>query len=102
IAVCVDELQYLSEAEMSALIMAIHRVNQRSLPLVLVGAGLPQIVALAGRSKSYAERLFDYPEVGALSPEDAQNALQNQIKAQNVIFSDRALDEIVRVIEGYP
>jgi hypothetical protein len=46
IAICVDELQYLSEPEMGALIMALHRVSQRSLPLTLMGAGLPQVVGL--------------------------------------------------------
>jgi Cdc6-like AAA superfamily ATPase len=64
IAIIIDELQYLSEAEMSALIMALHRVQQRQLPVVMIGGGLPQILGLAGRSKSYAERLFDYPRVG--------------------------------------
>ncbi|MBI2681672.1 MAG: ATP-binding protein, partial [Acidobacteriales bacterium] len=73
IAICIDELQYLSESELSALIMAVHQVSQRSLPLVIVGAGLPQIMALAGKSKSYTERLFDYPGVGALTEDEAYN-----------------------------
>ncbi len=53
------------------MIMAIHRVSQKSLPLILIGAGLPQLVGKAGNSKSYAERLFSYPEVGALTREDS-------------------------------
>jgi hypothetical protein len=101
-AIIVDEMQYLSEAEMSALIMAIHRVSQRQLPLVLFGAGLPQLVGLAGRSKSYAERLFRFPEVGALSREDAMEALQGPVQQQNVRFTDSALKELVRVTHGYP
>ncbi|MBI5138990.1 ATP-binding protein [Candidatus Nomurabacteria bacterium] len=74
IAIIIDELQYLSENELSALIMAVHRISQRSLPLVLVGAGLPQLVGLAGKSKSYAERLFDFPLVGPLNKQDAMVA----------------------------
>jgi hypothetical protein len=74
IALIIDEMQYLSENELSALIMAIHQIAQRQLPVVLIGAGLPQLVALAGRSKSYAERLFQFPEVGALQPADAAAA----------------------------
>jgi hypothetical protein len=82
--------------------MALHRVSQRALPLVVVGAGLPQIVALAGRSKSYAERLFDYPPVGPLAPPDARNALQAPVKKQGVWFSEDAISEVLRVTEGYP
>ena len=87
---------------MSALIMAVHRVAQRQLPLVLVGAGLPQLVGLAGRSKSYAERLFRYPNVGALSPNDAKAALRDPVLEQGVCFTEDALEELVRVTQGYP
>jgi predicted ATPase len=102
VAITIDELQYISEDEMSALIMAIHRVSQRQLPLLLIGAGLPQLVSLAGRSKSYAERLFVYPEIGALSQADARKALQGPARQQEVSFTDGALDELVRVTHGYP
>lgn len=102
IAIIIDELQYMTEAEMSALIMAIHRVSQRGLPLVLIGAGLPQLVGLAGKSKSYAERLFVYPEIGALSPEDAASALQGPVQTQGVSFTPEALAEVYRVTQGYP
>lgn len=102
VAIIVDELQYMTEVEMSALIMAIHRVSQRSLPLVLIGAGLPQLVGLAGKSKSYAERLFTYPEVGALSLEDASLALQGPVATQGVAFTPEALAEVFRVTQGYP
>jgi Mn-dependent DtxR family transcriptional regulator len=102
VAICVDELQYLSEAELSALIMALHRVAQRALPVVMVGAGLPQIVGLAGKSKSYAERLFDYPTVGALAASDASNALQAPVQKQGVRFADDAIAEVLRVTHGYP
>ena len=102
VAIIVDELQYMTEVEMSALIMAIHRVSQRSLPLVLIGAGLPQLVGLAGKSKSYAERLFIYPEVGALSLEDASLALQGPVTTQGVTFTPEALAEIFRITQGYP
>ena len=102
VAIIIDELQCLTEIEMSALIMAIHRVSQRSLPLVLIGAGLPQLVGLAGKSKSYAERLFTYPEVGALSMADAAQALQGPVTSQGVSFTPEALAEVYRVTQGYP
>ena len=99
---CIDELQNLSVPEFSALIMAAHRASQRGLPFLLLGAGLPQIVALAGRSKSYAERLFRYPEIGPLSPEDARSALQKPVEEANVSFDEEALAAIVSQTEGYP
>jgi hypothetical protein len=102
VAVIIDEVQYLNEAEMSALIMAVHRVSQRSLPLVLVGGGLPQLVGLAGRSKSYAERLFRYPIVDALPPTAAREALDGPVRAQDVSFTSDALDELVSITKGYP
>jgi hypothetical protein len=102
IAIIVDEVQYLNETEMSALIMAVHRVSQRQLPLVLIGAGLPQLVGLAGRSKSYAERLFRYPEVGPLPTRYAKEALQDPVKSQGASFTEAALDELVSATHGYP
>jgi hypothetical protein len=84
------------------LIMAMHRVAQRNLPLTLVGAGLPQIIALTGKSKSYAERLFDLPEVGPLSPPDARNAIQSPVRNQGVQFNEDALDEVIQKTERYP
>lgn len=102
VAIIIDELQYLDEKELSAMIMAIHRVSQKSLPLILIGAGLPQIMGKAGNSKSYAERLFSYPEVGALTREDADVALQAPVTALGVSFSSEALDTIYKVTKGYP
>jgi hypothetical protein len=102
VAIIIDELQYLNEKELSAMIMAIHRTSQRSLPLILIGAGLPQLVGKAGNSKSYAERLFSYPEVGALSKEDAKTALQAPVEELGVSFSSAALDEIYNTTKGYP
>ena len=102
VAICVDELQYLKEEELSALIMAVHRVSQRNLPLVLIGAGLPQIVGLTGKSKSYAERLFDFPSVGALLDADAREAVIAPAQSQNVMVTEPAIVEILRVTQGYP
>ncbi len=69
LSIFIDEVQYLSSKDLAALITAIHRTGQKGLPCILFGAGLPQLAALAGEAKSYAERLFDYPDVGPLSEE---------------------------------
>lgn len=102
VSIIIDELQYLTEKEFSALIMSIHRIAQMQLPLVLVGAGLPQLVGLAGRSKSYAERLFDFPVVGALNKDDATRALQEPVRQQAVKFSEEAVGQIISKTKGYP
>lgn len=102
VAIIVDEIQYLSEREMSALIMAFHRVSQRQLPVVLAGAGLPQLVGLAGRSKSYAERLFQFPVIGPLTAKDAEEALRSPASQQGVEFTDAAIEQLIVVTQRYP
>jgi hypothetical protein len=102
VALLIDELQYFSAQELSALIMAMHKMQQRQLPMVLIGAGLPILPRLAGESKSYAERLFSFPDVGALSEPDANKALQDPTKAVGVDFEAAALKEIFRLTQGYP
>jgi hypothetical protein len=98
----IDELQYVREEELAALITALHRVAQRRLPVTLVGAGLPQLRGRMGRAKSYAERLFDFPEVGALSREAAERALTKPIHDEHVEITGNALTKIVRTTHGYP
>ena len=102
IALFIDEVQYLSVTDLSALITAVHRSGQKSLPFVMFGAGLPQLAALAGEAKSYAERLFVYPDVGALNEEDAKEALRSPLHREQVEITDEALDLIVDRTRGYP
>jgi DNA-binding CsgD family transcriptional regulator len=102
VSVFIDEMQYLNEDELSALIMAVHRVAQRGLPLLLVGAGLPQLVGLTGKSKSYAERLFDFPKIGPLSSTDARNALRAPVEREGAKIEENALNEIFGITQGYP
>jgi len=101
-ALLVDEIQYFNHKELGALIMAMHKVQQRQLPLVLLGAGLPILPGLAGESKSYAERLFSFPDIGALSEEDTAKALREPAHAAGVDFKPNALKEIFRLTRGYP
>lgn len=102
VAILIDEVQYLATQELSALVMAMHLMQQRSLPLVLIGAGLPILPALAGESKSYAERLFQYPIVGPLNRIDADRALQDPVQNEGAEFTDQALAEIFTLTQGYP
>jgi hypothetical protein len=102
IAILIDEIQYFGAKELSALIMAMHRMQQRQLPLVLLGAGLPILPGLAGDSKSYAERLLSFPAIGALSESDSAKALQDPVAAVGVSFEPAALAEVFRLTQGYP
>ncbi|SEE11470.1 ATP-binding protein [Pseudomonas kilonensis] len=98
----IDEVQYLTEADLSALIVSIHHMSQEGLPVLLVGAGLPQVARLAGEAKSYAERLFLYPEVGALDQPSATQAVQKPILEEEASIDTAALDSIVDRTQGYP
>jgi AAA ATPase domain len=102
VVITIDELQYLGDDELSALIMAVHRVAQKSLPILIVGAGLPQLAGQMGESKSYAERLFDFPKIGPLEDIDARAAIEDPATKEGVKYTKAALDEIVRVTQGYP
>ncbi len=98
----VDELQYIDARQLAALISALHRCSQAQLPLTLVGAGLPQLRGLAGEAKSYAERLFDFPTVGPLSPEEAELAIVRPARNEGVEFSAEAVAGIIEATRGYP
>ncbi|WP_250526997.1 ATP-binding protein [Caballeronia sp. GAWG2-1] len=98
----IDEVQYLSEKDLAALIVSLHKINQARLPVLFFGAGLPQVAALSGQAKSYAERLFHYPEVGALPEDDAKAAIRQPVNDEGAVIDDAALKEIFLKTRGYP
>ena len=102
LAMFVDEMQYVEESQLAALISSLHRTAQRQLPVVLVGAGLPQLPGRMGSAKSYAERLFDFPAIGPLSEADAKVALVNPARDEGVEFDAEALSTIIEATQGYP
>ncbi|MGH0034208.1 MAG: ATP-binding protein [Myxococcota bacterium] len=102
LAMFIDEMQYVEEPQLAALISSLHRIAQRQLPVVLVGAGLPQLPGRMGSAKSYAERLFDFPMIGPLSNDDAATALVNPAREEAVEFDADALSKIIEATEGYP
>lgn len=102
VLLAVDEVQYLSAIELAALITGIHRTVQLNLPVVLVGAGLPQLPGLAGDAKSYAERLFEFPRIGSLEEDDARAVLDIPVGQQGVSFESEALGILLSHTRGYP
>jgi len=102
VVILIDEIQYLTEEDLRALIVSFHMISQGGLPVVLFGAGLPQVAGLAGDAKSYAERLFDFPQVGPLSPAAAREAIEQPLQDEGAGIDRDALDQIVEVTGGYP
>ena len=102
IVLLLDEVQFLNKQQLEALIEALHKMVQRKLPITMVGAGLPQIAELAGDAKSYAERLFTFPQLGNLSDSDARSALLRPAESEGATFTGDALDAAVVITGGYP
>jgi hypothetical protein len=102
LALFVDELQYVEEEELAAFITALHRLAQRQLPVLLIGAGLPQLRGRMGRAKSYAERLFDFPEIGPLSRAAAERAIVIPIHAEAADITAAAVTQVIETTQGYP
>lgn len=98
----IDEVQYLSEKELGALVMAMHRLQQLSLPMAMIGAGLPTLPGLTGNAKSYAERLFVFEEIGALSRESSIRALRVPLADAKVRIEEDAVDFVFERSGGYP
>jgi hypothetical protein len=98
----IDEVQYLRSEDLAALIVSLHRVNQKSLPVLFFGAGLPQVSALSGDAKSYAERLFHYPAVGPLGETAAATAIRKPIEDEGENIESKAVEEIFAKTKGYP
>ncbi len=101
LAIFIDELQYVEESQLAVLITAMHRTEQRRLPVVLVGAGLPQLRGQMGNAKSYAERLFDFPVVGALPPDAARLAIEKPLSSEGVSITTESMDLILQLTRGY-
>jgi hypothetical protein len=100
-AIFIDELQYVEEEQLAVLITAMHRIEQQQLPVILVGAGLPQLRGRMGNAKSYAERLFKFPEIGPLPRSEAERAIRVPLQKEGVEINADALSRLVDVTHGY-
>lgn len=102
VAILIDEVQYLNDEDLCALIVALHRITQRALPMLMFGAGLPQLAALSGEARSYSERFFDFPGVGPLDESATRGAIRVPIEDAGAEIDDDAISEIAERTEGYP
>ena len=102
VAILIDELQYIGETGLSALCTSLHRISQQRLPILIAGAGLPQLRGQLGKAKSYAERMFHFFDIGALPKQAAADAISKPAFAEGVSINKTALDNIVKRAQGYP
>lgn len=106
IAFFLDELQELDGEGLAALCAAMHRVSQEELPVVLVGAGLPSLPGALADAKSYAERLFAYPQIGLLPESAAREAIveppRKVLGDAAPALEDAAVDRMVQFAAGFP
>ncbi len=100
VALFIDGVQYLTAEDLSALIVSMHKLEQRGLPVVLFGAGLPQLAALAGEAKSYAERLFEFPPIGPLDADAARKAVREPVREEGADIDEDALARVVEQTKG--
>jgi hypothetical protein len=98
----IDEVQYLGDDELAAVIVAVHRMSQRNLPVMVFAGGLPQIARLSGDAKSYSERLFVFPAIGPLDDEAARIAIEKPLRDEGVGIDEHALSLILKKTSGYP
>jgi hypothetical protein len=102
VAIFLDEMQDLGPADVSALCAACHELSQLSLPLVVVGAGLPHLPAVLSASKSYSERLFRYARIDRLDRPAHDHALRAPARDEGADFTDDALAAMYAATGGYP
>jgi len=102
IVLAIDELQYVQEEQLAALISALHRINQKQLPMTMIAAGLPQLLGQMGRAKSYAERLFEFTPIDKLDETAAKEALCKPAIQEGATYNDSAIREILKQTQGYP
>ncbi len=102
IIIAIDELQYVPEEQLAALITALHRSSQKQLPITMIAAGLPQLLGQMGRAKSYAERLFEFTPIDKLDTAAAKEALCKPAMQEGAGYTDDAIHEILKQTQGYP
>jgi AAA ATPase domain len=97
-----DEMQGLEAEALAAICMAMNKIGQRSLPVAIVGAGLPPLPVQLRQAKPYAERLFAYSELDRLPRAAARSALVGPAAVHGVEFEPEAVELVLDGSHGYP
>jgi hypothetical protein len=102
VLLAIDEIQYIKENQLEALMAALHRVGQKQLPVIMFAAGLPQLLGQMGKAKSYAERLFEFVPIGKLPGPAAEDAVRKPAEEEGVAYTREAITAILKQTQGYP
>ncbi len=102
ILLAIDELHYVDQSTLTALLVGLHRATQERLPITISGAGLPTLAALTGKAKTYAERMFVLSRMGMLTEAQAADALQTPARSENVVWEDKAIARALELTRCYP
>ncbi|MCL2653964.1 MAG: AAA family ATPase, partial [Propionibacteriaceae bacterium] len=102
VALLVDEAQALNKDELAAFCQTIQSAGQAQAPLLVALAGLPNLPVKLAEAKTYAERLFDYHTIGALTPQESRDALLEPAAQEHVDWSNEAADLVLDSSHGYP
>jgi hypothetical protein len=98
----VDELQEMDKDVLGALITIQHRLGQQNIPFFIVGAGLPNLPGVLSRSRSYAERLFEYRSIGTLKDAEVEAGYRETARLSGQRFTDEAITRLLDDSKGYP
>lgn len=63
ISILIDNMQYLKNENIRALLFSLHHIQQEQLPISFIGAGLTSMFEKVGKAKPYAERMFTFLEL---------------------------------------
>jgi hypothetical protein len=98
----IDEMHNLDTSALAAICIAFQAISRRGLPVALVGAGLPDLQVRLIAAKPYADRLFQYRELGRLPDAAAHAALVGPAATLGVDYDQKAARQVVRESAGYP
>jgi hypothetical protein len=102
VVIALDEAQLLPADDLRRVVAAVHRCGQDGLPLWCVLAGLPNLVAIAAKAATYAERLFTAVELGPLSADQVITAVAAPAEELGVTWEQPAAEAVADRSDGFP
>jgi len=102
IVLAIDEAQQLDPQDLRRILAGVHRCNQDDLPLWCLLAGLPNLLGVAAKAATYAERMFAVADLGPLTPAQATEAIAAPAAELGVDWAPAALADVVDRSDGYP
>jgi hypothetical protein len=102
VVILFDELHHLRKEHLTALLYAIHALQQIRVPVIIIGAGLPQLPNLVDEAADRDARNIDLHHLEALSRTDVWTAIKHPIGQLGRTISDEALWAIEDLSCGIP